>query len=69
MENAKIVVTVEDIEARGDEIFELCRQSNQPIFIARDGVVETVLMSLNYYKEQHFDEVWPIPPEIDAPTP
>jgi len=62
MNNEKIVVTLEDMEIRSEEIFELCETINQPIFIQRNEKNNLVLMSLKYYKEQHFDDIWSIHP-------
>ena len=65
MNNAKIIVTLEDIEALSDEIIELCHTLSQPIYIQRDGKDDLVLMPLKYYKDKRLDELWPIPAEID----
>ena len=65
MESEKIIISDHDLETRLDEILDLCDKSNQPIFIKRHGKTDVVLMSIEYYKQEHLDLIWPIPETIE----
>lgn len=60
-EDERTIVNYIDLQNRLDEILEFVEKTNRPVFIERDGKVETALMTLEYYKQQHLDLVHPIP--------
>ena len=60
-EDERTIVNYIDLQNRYEEIRDLMDKTNQPVFIERGGKIESVLMTLEYYKQQHFDLFHPIP--------
>ena len=43
--------TMADLSQRADEIAQLCRESDEPVFITDDGERDLVVMSLDSYEQ------------------
>ncbi len=44
--------TMQELSEDFDEITKLSHVSNEPIFITKNGVIDVVIMSHDYYEEQ-----------------
>jgi PHD/YefM family antitoxin component YafN of YafNO toxin-antitoxin module len=47
------IVPIKDLKNTG-EISQLCHESNEPIFITKNGYGDMVIMSIQVYEEQMF---------------
>lgn len=47
-----ITKTVSDLQRNIGDIYELCEQNKQPIYITRNGHADLVVMSASAYEEQ-----------------
>ena len=61
MSDERITVDYIDLQNRFVEISELVHKTNEPVFIERDGKIDLVLMSLECYRQKHFDLFYPVP--------
>jgi len=48
-----LIVPIKDLKNTG-EISQLCHESNEPIFITKNGYGDMVIMSIQVYEEQMF---------------
>lgn len=47
-----ITRTVSDLQRNISEVYEVCQQTNEPVFITRNGRTEFVMMSAKAYEER-----------------
>lgn len=58
-------VSAHSFEQYTEQIIDYCETLNEPLFIERDGKLDTVMMSVRHYKEMGFDVIHPLPSEAE----